>query len=62
LAIDLFKRFIDQLQETGCDSISIYNCNEPLMDKLVFERPEYLRGKFFDIVFMTNGSLLNEEL
>jgi radical SAM protein with 4Fe4S-binding SPASM domain len=57
----LFIRVVDQLHSLGCCSLSLYNCNEPLLDKSIFERLDYCRNKFFDVVLMTNGSLLTSE-
>lgn len=59
----LFRKIIDEVVDTGIESISIYGFGEPLLDKLFFDRVEYSYQKGVKwISTNTNAAFLSKEV
>ena len=63
LPFEVFTKLVDECDEHGCPSVAPSQTNEPLLDKDIIERLEYMSKKpsIMDIHFNTNASLLTEE-
>jgi radical SAM protein with 4Fe4S-binding SPASM domain len=62
MPMDLFKKIIDEGSKYKLPSIKLNYLGEPLADKYIVERIRYAKQKgVIDVMFNTNGSLLDEE-
>ena len=63
LPFEIFTRLVDECDEHGCPSVAPSQTNEPLLDRDIMERLEYISKKpsIMDIHFNTNASLLSED-
>lgn len=57
--MSLFKKIIDDCHDNKINSIGLSIYGEPLMDKYLFERIQYLRNYGMTYGFFTNGYLLD---
>lgn len=61
--VRLYEKIIDEAERFGCPSICMNNIGEPTMMKSLLDRIEYARDHgFIDIMFNTNGLLLDRFL
>ncbi|MFH1802118.1 MAG: radical SAM/SPASM domain-containing protein [archaeon] len=58
MPFDLYKKIIDQAADLGCKDVNFTQYNEPLTDRLLFERIKYAKGKGMETRFYSNGTLL----
>jgi radical SAM protein with 4Fe4S-binding SPASM domain len=57
-----FERIIDESSEHNCPSISLHGTNEPLLDKKLEDKIEYVKKRgFIDVMVNTNASALVEK-
>jgi MoaA/NifB/PqqE/SkfB family radical SAM enzyme len=57
-----FERIVDEASEHQCPSIALHGTNEPLLDKKLEEKIEYLKKRgFMDIMINTNASALTDK-
>ena len=61
MAMDLFKKIIDDCARNGLTDVGLSIYGEPLMDRFFLERIDYLRKYGMEYVFFTNGILLNKK-
>lgn len=63
MPMDTFKRLVDECAEHNCPSVGMSQTNEPLLDKDLMERIEYVTKKgIMDIHLNTNAMLLSEDI
>lgn len=63
MPVELFERIVLEAEEYGCPSVCVNNIGEPTLMKDLLDRIEYLRNHgFIDIMFNTNGLLLDRFL
>jgi len=62
MKLELFKKIIDEAQESGTQAITLTGRGEPTLNPHLGEMLEYCRGKFTEIKMNTNATLLNEKL
>jgi MoaA/NifB/PqqE/SkfB family radical SAM enzyme len=62
MSLDLFKKIIDDAARSGIREIGLNFYNEPLIDRLLFERIKYAKAKGLKVCFSSNGTLLTDEM
>lgn len=61
--ISLFKRIIDECVKNGISTIHLHNFGEPFLDKRLFERIRYAKGRGIRRVkLFTNGSIMSKRV
>jgi len=61
LSMDLFKKIVDESKEIGAKDIHLTQYNEPLTDKKLFERLDYIRNAGLTSSFYSNATLLDDD-
>jgi len=61
MSMSLFRKIVDEARDIGCKDIHLTQYNEPLTDKLLFERLAYIRGKNMTSSFYSNATLLDKD-
>ena len=62
MGMDLFKKIVDEAVASGVRGACLSNCNEPLLDPLLFERIKYAKSRGMqDVVCVSNGTLLTRD-
>ena len=62
MAMDLFKKVVDDCHGQGIRKFNLNFYNEPFLDPLIFERVRYLKSKGVHVKLFSNGSVLKEEM
>ena len=60
MPMELFKRIVDESKKIGVKEIHLTQYNEPLTDKNLFERLDYIRKSGLTSSFYSNGTLLDD--
>jgi len=60
--IDLFCKIIDDAEREGIKRVGLHFYNEPLMDSHLFKKIAYVKKKGLDVLFFSNGSLMDKEI
>lgn len=62
MEMDFFCKIIDDAKKEGIKRVGLHFYNEPLMDPHFFKRVEYVKKKGLEVLFFSNGSLMNKEM
>ena len=64
LNFERYKELIDEISKHNVQRLTLFNNNEPLIDKRIFDFIKYARDKLdkMEITLSTNGILLTKEL
>ena len=61
MALDFFKKIIDEAAAGGTKAITLASRGEPTMNKNFSDMIKYTNGKFYEVKINTNGTRLTEE-
>jgi radical SAM protein with 4Fe4S-binding SPASM domain len=62
MGMNLYTRIVDNAVGLGIRRLNLSVYNEPLMDRLLFERITYAKSKGMQVQFYSNGTLLSKEM
>lgn len=62
MPMELFKKIIRQAKALGCKEVCLTQYNEPLTDRNLFERINYVKKIGLSTSFYSNGTLLTAEM
>jgi len=62
MAIDLFRKIVDDCYNEGVRNFNLNFYNEPFLDTLIFDRIKYLKSKGLKVSLYSNGSVVNESI
>lgn len=62
MSLEVFRKVIDDSKDIGIRIANLNIYGEPLLDKLLFDRIDYCRGKGMEVQFTSNGTLLDWDM
>lgn len=61
MAMDLFKKIVDDCVKNGIEKFNLNFYNEPFLDLLIFKRISYLKSNGLKVKLYSNGSIVDAE-
>lgn len=61
MSLELFQSIVDQAISLDCQEFQLSHYNEPLADKLIFQRLKYLNSRKANVILYSNGTLLTDK-
>lgn len=61
MAMDLFRKIVDDCVKNGIEKFNLNFYNEPFLDPLIFERIAYLKSNGLKVKLYSNGSVVDAE-
>ena len=63
MALDLYKKIVDESATLGITHVRVHNYGEPFLDKKLVEKVRYAKERgIAEVGMISNGSLINEEI
>jgi hypothetical protein len=62
MTLDHFKKLVDESAELGAETVGLFGYGEPLLDRTIIEKTNYVRMKGLEPILTTNASLLSNAM
>jgi radical SAM protein with 4Fe4S-binding SPASM domain len=60
MTFDTYKKIIDECEQKGLCAVKLQSRGEPFVHRQIYDFISYAKGKFFDLMITTNGTLFKD--